>query len=84
MFLYDQCREVPFERNVAMIQLMFVVCLNATPQICEKQTRLYTDQSVSTCYRQAQHEMARWVGRHGQWHIQRWGCNEVIPNAAEI
>ncbi len=60
-----------------MIELIFVVCLSATPTNCEERSLLYTDISPMTCLMGAQPELAKWTQSHTRWQIERWRCAVV-------
>ncbi len=57
-----------------MIELMFVVCLSASPQDCEKRSLYYSDISHQACMLGAAPTLAKWVVDHPQWHLARWAC----------
>ena len=60
-----------------MIELIFVVCLSATPTNCEERSLLYTDISPMACLMGAQPELAKWTQSHPRWQIERWRCAAV-------
>lgn len=60
-----------------MIELVFVACLSASPQDCERRSLLYTDISPMTCVLGAQPELAKWVESHPRWAISEWKCQTV-------
>lgn len=62
-----------------MIELAFVVCLNAEPDTCEHRAMQFNDISVISCTLAAQPELARWVEEHPGWRIQRWTCRPLQP-----
>ena len=63
-----------------MIELLFVVCLNASASQCEERSMLYTDVSASACLMRAQPELAKWTETHPGWSISRWRCQQVRPD----
>ncbi|MEH6776029.1 MAG: hypothetical protein V7668_19050 [Cereibacter changlensis] len=69
-----------FRREVAMIELMFVVCMSASPQDCEKKSLYYNDISHQACMLGAAPTLAKWVGEHPQWQLQRWACRAKDPS----
>ncbi len=60
-----------------MIELIFVVCLSASPTDCEERSLLYTDISPMACLMGAQPELAKWTETHPRWQIERWRCAMV-------
>jgi hypothetical protein len=57
-----------------MTELLFTVCLAASPNVCEERSLQYVDLSPRTCVMAAQPELARWAGEHPGWDVQRWSC----------
>lgn len=60
-----------------MIELVFVVCLSAEPATCERRSLQFADVTPTTCVLEAQPELARWVGEHPGWRVQRWTCRSM-------
>lgn len=62
-----------------MIALVFVVCLQAEPQTCQKRNLLFTDQQLTpmACIMNAQTRLAEWSANHPQWRIGKWQCWRV-------
>lgn len=60
-----------------MIELVFVVCLSAAPANCERHAMQFADLTVMACMAGAQPQLARWVGDHPGWRIQRWTCQPL-------
>lgn len=60
-----------------MIELVFVVCLSAEPATCERRALQFTDITPTACVLEAQPELARWVGEHPGWRVQRWTCQPM-------
>ena len=60
-----------------MSELLFVVCLLASPDVCEERSMQYLDVSPRSCVLAAQPELARWIGEHPGWRIRRWSCRPL-------
>lgn len=60
-----------------MIELVFVACLSAAPTTCERRAMQFADLTPAACTMGAQPELARWVGEHPDWRIQRWTCQPL-------
>lgn len=59
-----------------MIELVVAVCLAGEPSRCKDVTLNFEGQSVSAsqCMSNGQIEMAKWIGEHPNWVIQKWRC----------
>lgn len=57
-----------------MTELLFVVCLAASPNVCEEQSMQYIAVTPRACLMQAQPQLARWAVEHPGWNVQRWSC----------
>ena len=58
-----------------MIELVFVVCLRATPEFCEERSIAYLPEvSLMACMMQAQPHLAQWSETHPDLEIARWSC----------
>ncbi|MFC7703372.1 hypothetical protein ACFQXB_04085 [Plastorhodobacter daqingensis] len=60
-----------------MIELVFVVCLSASPQNCEERSLLYSDMSPAACSMRAQPVLADWINSHPRWTIAGWKCQAL-------
>lgn len=60
-----------------MIELIFVVCLSATPTTCENRAMQFVDMTTTTCVMGAQPTLAQWVNEHPGWQIRRWTCRSL-------
>lgn len=60
-----------------MIELIFVVCLAASPTSCEDKAMQFPDINVMTCTLGAQPQLAQWVNEHPGWRVQRWTCRPI-------
>lgn len=67
-----------------MIELVFLVCLNTAPDVCEERSLLFVDVSPMTCMMGAQPELAKWTATHQRWHIERWSCRIPNTRSAEL
>jgi hypothetical protein len=59
-----------------MIELVVAVCLVDEPKRCKDVTLNFEGTSVSAgeCMTTGQIEMAKWIGEHPNWVIQKWRC----------
>lgn len=60
-----------------MIELVFVVCLSASPTSCEDRAMQFSDVSLMACTLGAQPHLAQWINEHPGWQIQRWTCQPL-------
>lgn len=60
-----------------MTELFFLVCLAASPDVCEERALQYLDVSLGACVMQAQPQLARWSEEHPGWAVRRWSCRAV-------
>lgn len=68
-----------------MIELFFVTCLMAAPEICEDHSLLFEEQNgLFTCMLQGQNELARWVRDHPQEIVREWKCRYPTRDDAQI
>jgi hypothetical protein len=66
-----------------MIELVFIVCMSITPDICEERTLAYHPEvGLQACMTQAQPQLAKWQETHPGLTITRWTC--VWSDAREI
>ena len=64
-----------FGSGLMMIELAFVVCLRATPDICAERAIAYPPEvGLLSCMMQAQPQLARWQESHPNLRIARWSC----------
>ncbi len=68
-----------------MIELVVAVCLIDQPSQCKDVHLNFEAQEVThqQCMTFGQFEMAKWVGEHPNWVIQRWRCG-VAGQVAKI
>ena len=58
-----------------MIELAFVTCLLAQPQVCAPHSLLFEDRGgLPACLQAAQPELARWITTHPRERVVRWTC----------
>lgn len=58
-----------------MIELAFITCLLARPQICAPHSLLFEDRAgLAGCLRQGQAELARWALTHPGQRVVRYSC----------
>ncbi|MGQ0456539.1 MAG: hypothetical protein ACT4OU_05700 [Hyphomicrobium sp.] len=59
-----------------MIELVVAVCMIDQPSRCKDVHLNFEADSVTTqqCMMFGQIEMAKWIGEHPNWIIQRWVC----------
>ncbi|WP_073198350.1 hypothetical protein [Roseovarius marisflavi] len=60
-----------------MIELLFIVCLRAQPEICEDRAFQYTDRSTRGCMAEAIPQLSLWAKDHPRWRISRWSCQPL-------
>lgn len=58
-----------------MIALVFVACLQSSPNVCQEQNLLFSEaMSPMTCLMQAQPRLAEWNNENPKWRIGSWRC----------
>lgn len=58
-----------------MIELFFVTCMVATPEICKNNSLLFEERGgLFGCMMQSQNELARWVASHPGESVRAWEC----------
>lgn len=68
-----------------MIELVFMACLSATPQICEERAMPIAEvANPAACLVSAQPRLAEWVEGHPKWRITRWKCRSTTGRAVDI
>lgn len=67
-----------------MIELLFVACLSAQPDVCEERSMLYTDITPASCMFGAQPALATWVAGHPAWEISSWRCRAVMLGEKDV
>lgn len=61
-----------------MIELVFVACLMASPQECEKKHLVFAENmSPMACLMGAQPELAKWRNQHPKWRVGKWQCRQI-------
>lgn len=60
-----------------MVELLFVACMVASPDVCEERALQFIDITTQTCTMGAQPRLAEWVGAHPNWRIQAWKCQNT-------
>lgn len=68
-----------------MIEIAFSVCALLPPFNCmDKKLTFEAEQvSIQQCFMFGQFELAKWVGEHPGWRIDRWRCG-VAGQVAKI
>ncbi len=66
-----------------MIELVVAVCMIDQPSRCKDVTLNFEGESVTAgqCMSTGQIEMAKWIGDHPNWVIQRWHCGKAGEQA---
>jgi hypothetical protein len=66
-----------------MIELVIAVCLVDQPSRCKDVTLNFEGQTVSAnqCMANGQIAMAKWIGDHPNWVIQKWHCDTAGRSA---
>ena len=54
-----------------MVELVFLVCLEAAPKTCRTERLSFADVSSMTCLMGAPAQLASWSERHPGWRIER-------------
>ncbi|MGA0615545.1 hypothetical protein [Paracoccus sp. KR1-242] len=68
-----------------MIELFFVTCLIADPQVCHPHSLLFEERhGLFTCMQRGQTELARWVEGHPRERVREWKCRYAHPEMREI
>jgi hypothetical protein len=68
-----------------MIELVFIACLQTTPNVCKEQNLVFTDAiSPTTCMMRAQPQLAKWAESHIRWRIARWKCRSASQRLEPI
>jgi hypothetical protein len=62
------------KESVAMITLVLIVCLSATPDICHEERPLIDVENPMACMTQGQFVAAEWVEEHPKWTLTAWRC----------
>lgn len=58
-----------------MIALVFIACLQSSPDICREQQLLYAEaMTPMRCLMEAQPHLAQWRNAHPDWRVARWRC----------
>ncbi len=61
-----------------MIMLVFVACLDTTPDTCREHNLLFAENiTPMRCLIEAQTELAKWAQGHPQWRIANWRCGQA-------
>ncbi len=67
-----------------MIELLFVTCLNVSPNDCRERSMLFTDVTPMACMMGAQPELAKWANEHPNWNVGGWKCQQVQTAEIEV
>lgn len=67
----------------ALIELLFVACMAATPTNCEERNLIYQGIAPMTCLIAAQAELAKWSDRNPGYTIASWTCRRLRHGARE-
>ena len=68
----------------ALIALVMVVCLAASPTECREERPHTEIASVMACAAQGQMVAARWLSQHPAFTLSRWRCEVNVPRQARI
>ena len=62
-----------------MIALVFVVCLQQDPSVCQERNLLFSAKQLTpmACMMGAQARLAEWSASHPKWRVGRWRCGAV-------
>lgn len=62
-------------KGTVMIALVFVVCMQSSPTVCQEQNLLFAETiTPMTCLMQAQPRLAEWSNTHPGWRVASWRC----------
>ncbi|MCF3972861.1 hypothetical protein [Paracoccus salsus] len=68
-----------------MIELFFVTCLMAEPDVCQDRSLLFEEQNgLFTCMLQGQNELARWIETHPRETVREWKCRYSGAGGTDI
>lgn len=67
-----------------MIELVFVVCLQSEPQICEERAMMFVDVTPMACMMGAQPQLAKWANEHPKWKVSGWKCGAIDRRSANL
>jgi hypothetical protein len=58
-----------------VIELVFIICLNTAPDVCEERSLVYEAHSGPIyCMMQAQPHLAEWAVQHPAYTVKHWKC----------
>lgn len=62
-----------------MLELAMLVCLTNSPTHCKDVALNYSADSITPmqCLMQAQIEIAKWIGEHPNWRVERYSCRRA-------
>lgn len=61
-----------------MIELVFTVCLLASPERCDERHLTYAEtMTPMACLMRGQAQLATWNEANPKWQITRWKCRPV-------
>lgn len=58
-----------------MIALVFITCLETSPDICQERSLLFSEQMTPMrCLMNAQPQLADWAKTHPRWKVASYRC----------
>lgn len=67
-----------------MLELVFTVCLAATPAHCEERSMLFDDLPLMLCLRNAQIALVTWRAQNPGWEIGRHTCRRLEDRSYDL
>lgn len=65
-----------------MVTLILIVCLSATPNICQEKTPPVEIANAMSCAIQGQIIAQEWLNDHPKWLLRGWRCRLGRPERA--
>ena len=57
-----------------MVSLILIVCLAATPDVCQEERPPIEAVNGTSCMVQGQQLAAQWLDEHPKWALKGWRC----------
>lgn len=69
-----------------MISLVVTICMIGQPGVCKDITNSYNTPGLTVhyCQMNAQPELAKLIGEHPNWKIERWKCVDASKKKIDI
>jgi len=70
---------------MGLIEIVITICAVAQPSDCRvKHLQFVYEGSLSQCAKNAQLEIAKWIGDNPDWFATRWRCEDPQRRDKEI